>query len=78
MAESVLTEAEMQEYIEMAERDEWDPKRWAPDNQSCRQNAYVIHIDDDEAVILRRRAEDHGLPVGDYLDNLVATLLAAV
>ena len=79
MAENVLTDAEMQAYIEMAERDEWDPERWDLLSSDSRSDvAYVVHLTDGCAAAIEHRAQELGVAAGEYLSNLVNSVVAAM
>lgn len=79
MAENVLTDGEMQAYIDMAERDEWDPNRWDISSDGNEGDvAYVVRVTNMRAATIERRARERGLAVGEYLSNLVDSLIAAL
>jgi|GEM_PF-3315961 len=74
----MLTEDEMREYIDIAEKDEWDPARW---KVVSRRNVdgktpFLVSVSDDKLAKLEARAKENGLTVGEYLDGLVGAVLA--
>ena len=75
----MLTEAEMQEYIELAERDEWDPARWRLEPNPRKDAAlFVVGVSDEQRAALESRARERGMDSADYLENLIGAVLSAV
>ena len=69
----------MQEYIDLAERGEWDPTRWRISPNPRRNPAlFVVDVSDEQRASLEARAREQGLDSCEYLNRLVSTVLSVV
>lgn len=74
----MLTQEEMDEYVDMAERDELDPSRWelVDTNEPKDGVAYLVTIPTERLDKLSRRAKEMGKTEGEYLNGIVEMFLA--
>lgn len=70
----MLTEEEMQEYIDMAERDEWDPARWK--DVTPEPVVIEVRMQPNQVTRIDRRAIHAGMTRSEYIRDLIARDLA--